>query len=364
MSSPPPCALLPSKLDNRLNEGDGIVLQFPAATQSNNLKMRKREVDESNKSLVQLHSTSTVKMFPSSVSLVQETSPAFVEWREAKPLQRQATQSLSAVKRKQPHGCGDALIGGDVAAVDEVLCALNVENKSLTALHTQSQPDLVAGGGVARERETSSREVEDGHCLRKSFSLELSKIETQTTVSSLDNPPPKVKGSLLPSLPFKPVLVNRYKQVVSPKPSVSSKIKEFAPEVSSVIEGSTNREGEQPSDEYSNGAANETLIDRSAVDLRGMEIVRQASGEVRSQDISSRPFISQGSSQVKGRAVASPRGTSQVSSQPGGGVVTGKSFTGQTSGEVREGEVARQSLTEHTVKIITDKVRQMDARYV
>ena len=345
-------------MDGRLNDGDGIVLQFPAAsTQSNSLKMRKREIDESDKSLVQLHSTSEVKMFPSSVSLEQET-----EMHEAQALQRQATRSLSAVKRKQPHGSGDILVGGDVPDMNEVLQALKVENR---VLHTQSRPELVAGG-VAREME--SREFEDRHCLRKSFSLELNRLETQTTVPSFESPAPKIKGPLLPSLPFKPVLVNRYKPVVSQKPSESLKRREIALEVASIVEGgSTGREeGIQPSDELSDGAACESHSDQSVVDLRATEIARQASGEFRIQKGSSTPFIRQASVQVQRKEVTSPHiTTSQASSQPGGGVVTNKSFRiGQISGEIGEGEVPRQSLTEHTVRIITDKVRQMDARYV
>lgn len=331
----------------RLNEGDGIVLQFPAATKSNSLKMSKREVDEKDKSLVQLHSTSTVKMFPSSVSLDQETGPTDAEWHEAQTLQRQATRSLSAVKRKQPCGSGDTLIGGDVPDVDDVLHAMKVENK---CLHTQSRPEL-ADGGVAKEME--SREVEDRHCLRKSVSLEPNRVEAQTTVSSFGSPLPKIKGPLLPSLPFKPVLVNRYKPVVSPKHSVPPKRRETAPQVSSVAEVSTGREeGRQPSDELSDGAARGSLLsDQSAV---AMERTRQTCGESRIQKVSGMPFVSQASNQVHGKEVENAHvTTSQAPGQPVGRV-----------DEMGEGEVVRQSLTEHTVKIITDKVRQMDARYV
>ena len=366
--------------------------------------MRKGVVDDNDKSLIELHSTSTVEMYPaSSVSLDQGAEMTHVDWSEPQSLHRQATRSLSSVRRKQPPRCGDGLVGGDIPAMDEVLHAVKAENESLPSSHTQSQSELVAGG--------------DGKsCLRKSSSLELNTIGNQITPApTVDNPPLRIKGSLLPSLPFKPVLVNRYKSTVSTKPSVRgesapaksttlTKPLATAAEVGVTVEASTmeiRKEKhevsvkEQPSNEFRDrGAPEESLISRLSEDFKGAgEVAIQpltstshASGELKSQRVSS---ISSTSCQVRGREMAGSPLTGQASglissrevisdsvTSPRSGGVRGDEVASRRSGGVRGDEVASprsggvrgdgvasHSITEHTVKVITDKVRQMDARY-
>ena len=208
-----------------------------------------------------------------------------VEWMESEPSQTSlATQSLSAVKRKEQHK--KSIV--DSCGVDEVLEALKDENESLTNLHVNMDTKSQLAGRKVAEMKKPSQTFDD---LKKS-SIATTELERESK-HRVESAAPRIKGSLLPSLPFRPVLVNRYKQ------TTVTAAKTLA----------------RPRD---------TAATKSTMPL------------AREEDYT----ITSTGAPLQHRQ---PQVSSSTSEDGGG-------------------EVARESLTEQTVKIITDKVRQMDAR--
>ncbi len=254
-----------------LADTDGIVLQF---AKSNHPSTRNQVTKEK---LIQLSPVSTVStsnvMYGATHSLTEQG----VEWMESEESQvRLATQSLSAVKRKEQHKKFSD--GGETCDVDEVLQALKMENESLNNQHLHidsnfqlsdnKHGDLNKGSGTLNVVENSS--------------IEMTNVEgdTNSASSTVESAAPRIKAALLP---FKPVLVNRYKQAT---------------------------------------ATAKTLV-------RPRDITTKTTtplGREEESTVAQRPRQAQPTSEIGGR------------------------------------EIPRESLTEHTVKIITDKVRQMDAR--
>ena len=197
-----------------------------------------------------------------------------VEWMESEPSQHSlATRSLSAVKRKEWHK--KSMDGREICDMDEVLEALKNENESLTNLHVNmDNKSPLAGDKVGDVKKTFDN-----------FSSIVTTELERGSKNSVESAAPRIKGPLLPSLPFRPVLVNRYKQA-----TVTAK----------------------------------TLAGPRDTATKAMPLARE----------------------VEYTTAAQQQRLSQASSKVGG----------------REEHVARESLTEHTVKIITDKVRRMDAR--
>ena len=133
---------------------------------------------------------------------------------ESEPSQASlATRSLSAVKRKEQHKepAGD----GKICGVDEVLEALKDENESLTNLHVNMDTKPQVAGEKVGEMKKASQSIDN---LKKSSSISMTELESEKTAA------PKIKGSLLlPSLPFRPVLVNRYKQATAATAAAATK---------------------------------------------------------------------------------------------------------------------------------------------
>ena len=127
-----------------------------------------------------------------------------------------------------------------------------------------------------------------------------------------DETPPKIKAPLLvPSLPFKPVLVNWYK-----RPTIAGKT--LAPRK------------EEP------GAKINTSL------------AKEEDNKVSLQERISQPVRPSG---YRVREVAADSS----------GVVE-RDEIGDMFGQVRGREAVSETLTERTVKMVTDKIRQMDAR--
>lgn len=289
-SSPPKAGAEGAPPD--LNNGDGIVLQF-AKIKSNHPKTRSQIAKD--ESLVQLSPSSTVSL--SSVKLgdtakvrgenaggitikhgARGSAEQGVEWMESEPSQTSlATRSLSAVKRKEQHK--KSMDDGGTCGVDEVLEALKYENESLTSLHANIPGDKV--GGMKQTSETSDH-------LKNSSSVVTTELEERESRNVTESATPRIKGALLPSLPFRPVLVNRYKQA-----TVTTKTLARPRDVAVTTAVPLARE---------EGCTTTALHHRQP----------QESSEIGEREI--------------------------------------------------QHEVVRESLTEQTVKIITDKVRQMDAR--
>ena len=215
-----------------------------------------------------------------------------VEWMESEPSQASlATRSLSAVKRKEQHK--EPVGDGKICGVDEVLEALKDENKSLTNLHVNIDTKPQVAGKKGGEMKKASQSLE------KSSSIATTELESEKTAA------PKIKGSLLlPSLPFRPVLVNRYKQATAATAAAAAAAKTLA----------------RPKDK--------------AATITTTPPAREEDYTITTTTAATAP--------------RQPRASSTHSASQDGG------------GEVQH--VARESLTEQTVKIITDKVRQMDAR--
>lgn len=261
------------------SDSDGIVLQF-AKTKSNHVSARNQVTKEIlNESLIQLSPASTGSASNIMYGATHSLSEQGVEWMKSEESQTrlQATRSLSAVKRKEQHKM--SIDGREICDMDEILQVLKMENESLTNLHVHmdSNPQLAddKSGDLNKDITTSN-------VMENSSSIELEGA-TNSVSSAVENVVPRIRGSLLPSLPFKPVLVNRYKQA-----TVTAKTLTRPREVTPKTPTSPAREEE------------------NTTDLQHRQ--------------------------------------TQASSEAGGK------------------EIVRESLTEHTVKVITDKVRQMDAR--
>ena len=219
-----------------------------------------------------------------------------VEWMESEPsLASLATRSLSAVKRKEQHK--KSVGNEEICGVDEVLEALKDENKSLTNLHMNMDTKPQLAGKKVGEMKKASQSFDN--LKKSSSSIATTELESEKTAA------PKIKGSLLlPSLPFRPVLVNRYKQATAATAAAAAAAKTLA----------------RPKDK--------------AATITTTPPAREEDYTITT---------------TTATAPRQPRASSTHSaSQDDGG------------GEVQH--VARESLTEQTVKIITDKVRQMDAR--
>ena len=272
------------------SDSDGIVLQF-AKTKLNHPRTRNQVArDKLHESLIQLSPSSTVSLSSvrhgatrlSEEKLSDNTikhgatdfSEQGIEWMESEPSQHSlATRSLSAVKRKEPYK--KSMGGGEICDMDEVLEALENENESLTNLHVNmDNKSPLAGDKVGDVKKTFDN----------FSSITMTELE-RGSKNSIESATPRIKGPLLPSLPFRPVLVNRYKQAI-----VTAK----------------------------------TLAGPRDAATKPMPLAREEEYTTAAQQ----------------------QRQSQASNGVGG----------------REEHVARESLTEHTVKIITDKVRQMDAR--
>ena len=252
------------------------MLQFASSHTCTSAKTEKQhELVQLNSQPIGLESNSARP-----VTVNDEADAHNVEWIVAQPPHHgPTTRSLSAIKRKEQHE-GALISGGDVSAMDEILRALKKENESLSNLHVHvhahEKPQLTTGDRSSETKRRTSGVVDNQESLRSLPSGEQNEVQIESTSSPVECPP-RIKGPLLPTLPFRPVLVNRYKPSISAKPSTRK------------------------------GSASEVT-----------------------------PVLGEGAIGV------------QQQSQP--------------SVELRGSEVASQSLTEHTVKIITDKVRRMDAR--
>ena len=281
---------------------DGIVLQFAKIKSTHPSRTRSQEFAAKNDSLIQLSPSSTVSLSSATGVCEEKLSENLlkhegrknieegVEWMESQPSQASlANRSLSAVKRKERHkkSVGDREICDN--NMDEVLEALKNENESLTSLHVNMGNKLpIAGDKVGGMKETSKT---FDTFLKNSSSTAMTEDEERESKDSVDCAPPRIKDALLPSLPFRPVLVNRYKQA-----AVTAKTLARSRDTGATIAMPLAMEEEH--------ATNTALQQR-----------RQP----------------------------------QASSEAGGD-------------SREEQHEARESLTEKTVKIITDKVRQMDAR--
>lgn len=321
---------------------DGIVLQF-AQTLSRNVGSKNATIMKNDQSLVQLNSSSAVCVCPSSVGL--EADMTSREWTAPQPLNRQASRSLSAVKRKQRHG--ETLVGGGTEdpAMDEVLQALKKENESLN-LQSHSKSQLVTED-IDSEKTVNLTNVQGEGNLKRLSSDEHDRMENKNSASVSHNESSAriIKGPVLPALPFKPVIVNRYKSNASAKPSGKG---EAVTRLKSAG-GSTHlqQQQSQPTSEQRERAHEVT---------EQASISQPPSSDIRSKTLSSQRLLSR---ERKSKGTA----TEYVDNKPLE-EIRGKGIMGQplSSDEVRGGEVASHSLTEHTVRIITDKVRQMDAR--
>ena len=287
------------------SSSNGIVLQF-ANIKSNHSRIRNQIAKDG--SLIQLSPSTAVSL--SSIkgsgeklgeNGIRHGAMDFckhgVEWMESEPSQASlATRSLSAVKRKEQHK--EPVGDGKICGVDEVLEALKDENKSLTSLHVNTDTKPQVAGKKVGEMKKASQSFDN--LKKSSSSIATTELESEKTAA------PKIKGSLLlPSLPFRPVLVNRYKQATAATAAAAAKTLAKPRDKAATITTTTPpaREGDY------------TITTTAAT------------------------------------APRQPRASSMCSaSQDDGG------------GEIQH--VARESLTEQTVKIITDKVRQMDARYI
>ena len=282
---------------------DGIVLQFAKIKSTHPSRTRSQEFAAKNDSLIQLSPSSTVSLSAATGVSEEKLSESLlkhegrknveegVEWMESQPSRASlANRSLSAVKRKEQHkkSVGDREICDN--NMDEVLEALKNENESLTSLHVNMGNKLpIAGDKVGGMKETSKT---FDTFLKNSSSTATTEDEERGSKDSIDCAPPRIKDALLPSLPFRPVLVNRYKQA-----AVTAKTLARSRDTGATIAMPLAREEEEH-------ATNTALQQR-----------RQP----------------------------------QASSEAGGD-------------SREEQHEARESLTEKTVKIITDKVRRMDAR--
>ena len=270
------------------------MLQF-AKTKLNHPRTTRSQIvkDKLQESLIQLNPSSTVSL--SSVryraaglseekfgeNTIKHGATDFsehgIEWMESEPSEASlATRSLSAVKRKELHK--KSMGGEEICDMDEVLEVLKNENESLANPHVNMDNKSPLAGDKVGDM---SKAFDN---LKNSSSIATTELERESK-NSVESAAPRIKGPLLPSLLFRPVLVNRYKQatvtaktLTGPREAAASKAMPRATEVECTTAAQRHR---QP----------------------------QASSEV------------------------------------------GK-------------EIATESLTEHTVKIITDKVRQMDARYM
>ena len=309
-SDPHSSAKASPDLTTTSSSSDGIVLQF-AKIKSNHSKARNQIAKDG--SLIQLSPSTAVSL--SSVNHTGGSGEKLgkngirhgamdfcehgVEWMESEPSQASlATRSLSAVKRKEQHkkSVGD----GKICGVDEVLEALKDENKSLTSLHVNTDTKPQVAGKKVGEMKKASQSFDN--LKKSSSSIATTELESEKTAA------PKIKGSLLlPSLPFRPVLVNRYKQATAATAAV---------------------------------AAAKTLAkprDKAAATITTMPPAREEDYTITTTTAATAP--------------RQPRASS-----------THSASQDDEGGEIQH--VARESLTEQTVKIITDKVRQMDARYI
>ena len=353
-------------LSTELDKSNGIVLQF-APTLSNEVSLKKESNVKQDHSLVQLNSSSAVHVCPSSVSLEAELNGAEVSI--AQPSKRQANRSLSAVKRKQ-----DTLVDGrEITVMDEVLHALKKENESVTNLQANAKAQLLVEGEDSQIGISSTNDEVSGTSSLRSSPSDPEKRNRIESQSSYSENPPKLKGPLLPSLPFKPVLVNRYKSSVLAKPSVRRD--EVVSEAFSVMnESRTALRQEQCGlasevrgrEQAELSLTSQPLRDRemtskssSSRPSRSRDVTRQllSSGVIKGRGMANESVINRHSSGIKER-----EGTSKM---PTSRKVRGAEATNHPlpSVETRGTEVGSHSLTEDTVKIITDKVRQMDARY-
>ena len=356
-------------LSTELDKSIGIVLQF-APTLSNKVNLKKESNVNQDHSLVQLNSSSDVHVCPSSVSLEAELNG--VEVTAAQPSKKQANRSLSAVKRKQ-----DTLVDGrEITVMDEVLHALKKENESVTNLQANAKAQLSVEGDDSQIGISSTNDEVSGTSSLRSSPSDPEKRNRIESQSSYSENPPKLKGPLLPSLPFKPVLVNRYKSSVPAKPSVRRG--EVVSEAFPVIDGSRTALRQEQCGLVSEvrgreqaelSLTNQPLRDREMTskssssrpssEVRSRDVTRQllSSGVISDRGMANESIINRHSSGIKER-----EGTSKM---PTSRKVRGAEATNHPlpSVETRGTDVGSHSLTENTVQIITDKVRQMDARY-
>ena len=303
------------------------MLQF-AKTKSNNPSTKIPQVTDQK-----LHESLTQHSQSKSGASLSDA----IEWIESEQvLPRLTTQSLSAVKRKEQYKVSS--VGGGDCRVDEVLQALKMENESLTNLqvHTHNKPQLIGDKGGDMKMSGTINGTENS-------SVEMAKLENDgNSASSVENPlSQRIKGPLLPSLPFKPVLVNRYKQA-------------------SITAARTLARRETATKALSSAAEEESSSD--------VQLQRRGSpSEVRSREIDELTDRKVASHFLTSQVIARSRDQSKTRQFLGdelelrGREDKGRSLT-RGSVEVGGREVVSESLTEHTVKIITDKVRQMDAR--
>ena len=269
-------------LDRTFNKSDGIVLQF--APDCSTAKQKENE----------------------------KCTPLPVEWNTANPLHRQATRSLSAVRRKEAKSSNVG--GGQGSAMEDVLQALKMENESVTNLCKSSPSGEVewsTAAEVGSKSTLSERNAPFG--------------DQNEAKESLQFTPPRMKRPLLPSLPFKPVLVSRYRSGDLPAMSHPAICPPAMTQQAGIAEGSgrnTVHQDRQPSSECSStGHTTLSLASQTELGPTARDKLDRNNGAP-SQCLEGSPL------------------------------------------EVVGGEGGREAITEHTVKIITEKVRQMDARYV
>ena len=265
-------------LARTFNKSDGIVLQF--APDCNTAKQKENE----------------------------KCTPLPVEWNTANPLHRQATRSLSAVRRKEAKS--SSIDGGQGSAMEDVLQALKMENESVTNLCKSSPSGEVEWSTAAEVGSKSTLTERNAPFGDQNEAKESSQLT-----------PPRMKKPLLPSLPFKPVLVSRYRSGDPPAMSHPAICPPAMTQQAGRAEGNGRNtilhQDHQPSSECSStGHTTLSLASQTARDKL------DRNNGAPSQCLEGSPL------------------------------------------DVVGGEGGREATTEHTVKIITEKVRQMDARYV